>query len=502
MSKNSSNVSHGHRLDKALFAAGIQCAKRLYLEYHDPKAAPAPSESRQSFAEMGQRLAEMAREGFPKGDTVEESDHAKATAQTQALLAGKGDSAIFNAAFERDGVEIRCDIVLPNRDGESLDIFEVKAGTKVKPRHVMDVALQMWVIDGTDYKVNRASLLHLDAEFRHDGAKSFPVHKLFKNVDVTKKARKRKRRIADYIENFHHILDDQTTLELPTGTWCINPIPCNHLPNCRKSAPEHPLLELPDLTPAQESELHQVGIESIKQIDAGMESLTPMQRRVLGGLAKDALVTEPIIREEFETIVLPVCFVSAGLALQVLPRFAHSRPWQHLPFQWNAQIIHEDGKVEQRSYLADGSGDPRTEFVSSLALCIEDVGTVVTWSRRLEPTLRQIMEDSPELKQDVRGLLQMDPIALDLLVREGVYHPNMHGSFEIGSVRAALMNEDNPGSGAGRIVDDDEARSAFERLLNPRTRSTTRDRLRGELEEFGARNCSWMVDIYKVLGAS
>ena len=502
MSKNSSSVSHGHRLDKALFAAGIQCAKRLYLEYHSPKSSPPPSESRQSFAEMGQRLAEMAREGFPKGDTIDEPDHAKATAKTKSLLEKEGDSAIFNAAFERDGVEIRCDILLPNRDGESLDIFEVKAGTKVKPRHVMDVALQMWVIEGINYKVNRASLLHLDAGFCHDGAEAFPIHKLFKNVDVTKKARKRKRRIAEYIENFQHILDDETTLELPTGTWCINPIPCNHLPNCRKSAPAHPLLELPDLTPAQESELHLLGIESIEQIDPKTESLTPMQRRVLGGLSKGSLVAESVIREEFETIVFPVCFVSAGLALQVLPRFPQSRPWQHLPFQWNAQIIHEDGKVEYRTYLADGSGDPRSEFVATLARCIEDVGTVVTWSRRLEPTLRQIMEDFPDLKQDVRGLLQMDPIALDLLVREGVYHPGMHGSYEISSVRAALMNEETPTSGAGLIVDDDAARSAFERLLNPRIRSTTRSRLKGELEEYGAKVCSWMVDIYKTLGAT
>jgi Domain of unknown function(DUF2779) len=489
-----------HRLDKPLFAAGMQCAKRLYQEFHDPDSIPKPNEIRKALFEIGLTLTKMAWEGFPNGERVEEKDHAAAVARTAQLLENESGAAIFDAAFVRNGVEIRCDVVLPSRADKEIDIFEVKAGTKVKPRHVMDVALQMWVVEGAGYTVKNASLLHLDAEYRHNGGKTYPVHKIFKNADVSKKARKRKRRIEDYIDNFQIILDDETTLELPTGTWCINPIPCCYAPQCRKLAPKNPLLEFPDLTPGQESELHQLGIETIDQIAADTESLTPIQKRVLRSFASGGLVLDELVAEELDTIVYPLCAVSTELALQVLPRFENSRPWQHIPFQWSARILHEDGKVEYRSFVANGVDDPRPAFVTSLATCIDDVGTVVTWSRKLEASMRQIMEDVSSLKDEIRSLLQMDPLALDVVVRTATYHPAQKGSFELQAAHAAFTGKALATAKTG-IRDAEDARAAFEKLHNTRTRSTTRTKLRKELEDYGANQSQAMLEIVETLQA-
>lgn len=488
-----------HRLDKTLFAAGIQCAKRLYQEFHSPESIPAPSESRQVFAEIGVRLAAMACEGFPRGDRVEEATHEAAVERTLALLESGEGGAIFNAAFRRDGVEVYCDVVLPGRGTRELDIFEVKSGTKVKPRHVMDIALQMWVIEGHDYTVSSASLLHLDAEYRHDGEKNFPVHKLFKNVDVTKKARKRKRRIPDFLENFQIVLNDETTLDLPTGTWCINPITCGYLSECCKSTPANSLIELPELTALQESALHQIGIETIDNIDPEVVELTRPQARALRAIREQTLVVEPVVAEEFETIVFPICFTTINFALQVLPQFEHARPWQHLPYQWSAHILHEDGKLEHREYLAKGSKDPRAEFIASLLDCIDDVGTVVTWSKQLEPCIRKIMEDLPKLKEEAKALLHMDPLAMDTLIREGVYHKDFRGSFELSDVHAALTGKPRPKRRAKGIHDDEDARAAFEKLINTRTRAATRTKLCEELSEYAKARSTEMLEIYQSL---
>ncbi len=498
MTDSDNQVTQYHRLDKTLFAAGMQCAKRLYQEFHDPGSIPKPNEMRKSLAEIGQSLTEMAWDGFPRGERIEGKDHATAATRTLEALQGDSGVAIFDAAFTRNGVEIRCDVVLPSGGEKTIDIFEVKSGTKVKPRHVMDVALQMWGIEGAGYTVRSASLLHLDAEFRHDGSKDFPVHEIFKNADVTKKARKRKRRIEDYIDNFQIILDDETTLELPTGTWCLNPIPCCYAAQCRKLAPENPLLEFPDLTPGQESELHQLGIETIDQIDPGTERLTDVQKRVLKSFAANDLVVEELLAEEFDTIVYPLCVVSTQLALHVLPRFEHSRPWQHVPFQWSARILQENGDVEYRSFVSDGTEDPRQAFVKSFAQCIDDVGTVVTWSRRLEPSLRQIMEDLRPVKEEVRSLLQMDPLALDVLIKNATYHPKLKGSFDLRDVHTALTGNDLSTGKAG-IDNEEDARAAFEKMQNTRTRSTTRAKLKKDLGEYGSRQSQAMLEIVQKL---
>lgn len=486
------------RIDKSLFAAGVQCAKRLYLEAHHPDRLPEPPQSRQQLAEIGLRLTDLATQGFPRSDKVEESDHAAAVEKTHALLEADSGGAILDAAFERDGVEVRCDIVLANRDG-SLDIFEVKSGTKVKPRHVMDVALQMWTIEGSGRSVRAASILHLDAEYRHDGSKDYPVHSFFKNVDVTKKAKRRKRRIPEYVETFLNALKDDTSLDLPTGTWCTQPIPCAFLPQCLEEGPKHPLVELPDLTPGQESGLHQQGIETIDQVNAEVTELTSTQQRALRALAEDGLVVDDRLTQEFDTIIFPLCFIATDLSLQVLPVFEKTRPWQHLPILWSARILHEDGKVEEKSFISDSSRDPRADFVVTLADCIDEVGTVFTFSRRLEPALRQTMEDVPKTKDDVRALLQMEPIEFDLLLRDSVYHPVMKARFELEDWHAAVLEGTRPTPRTSGIKHEEDARAAFDKLLNARTRATTRQKLRKELLAWSGERAQMMLEIFQKL---
>ena len=140
----------------------MQCAKRLYLEYHHPEEVPEPTVGRQALQEAGARLLELACQGFPKGRRIDAEDMAQAAEQTHEILSQEEGTAVFDAAFVFEQAEVRCDIVLPTGRGE-LDIFEVKSGTKVKPRHIMDFALQMYVIEACGHTVRNASILHLDA---------------------------------------------------------------------------------------------------------------------------------------------------------------------------------------------------------------------------------------------------------------------------------------------------------------------------------------------------
>ncbi len=478
-----SAVQTNQRINKSLFAAGMQCAKRLYLEYHQADEIPKPTVRRQSLLDAGEQLLALACQGFPNGKTVDTDDTVEAAEQTREILSQGEGAAIFNAAFAVEHADVRCDIVLPTGSGQ-LDIFEVKSGTKVKPRHIRDFAFQVYVIEACGHTVRNASIVHLSPEYLHDGSKDLPANTLFKNVDVSAKVRKRIAAAQTYLDNYLTVISDETTLDLPMGTWCTAPIPCHYLEACREETSARPLLELPDITKNLESELHQEGIEDLQQVDEKRDGLTLIQRRALRSVASNELVVEPTARKSLDEAVHPVGLVHVDFALHVIPQLKNSRPWEHVPFQWNAHVVHEDGTVEQHGWLADGKDDPRPGFIHSLAECAEQCETLALYTGRLHRVLKHLLEQLPDQKSHVRSLLNVPRVALDHAVRTGIYHPEFRGSFDFEVVLRALgpdMNLD-----ALPIQTPEEAAAAFQRLLLSSTRAPTRKKLSSQLAEFGS----------------
>lgn len=493
--KSESKAASSRPLDKALFAAGAQCAKRLYLEYHRPKLVPAPSENQENLAEVGRELVEMACKAFPKGEAMDTADFAAATRRTKEILEQAKPVVLFHAAFGHEGVEVRADIVLGGTD-KSVMLYEVKSGTKVKPRHVQDVALQIHVIEACGYKVRTASVLHLNPGFVHDGKGAPPVQQLFKSVDITERARRHLERVRDQLGNFRAVLADRGSEDLPMGTWCHMPFRCVFYAHCREQAPGHPLVEMPDLTRSQESRWHEAGIETMTRVDPQQPGLTLLQRRALKAIETGGLVVEDFVRAEMAELEHPVHLIHIGYLIDVLPRFARSRPWQAIPFQWSSHVLHADGKVEHRMYFHAEREDPRPALVRALSDHVRGAGTVVVYGGQFEDRMRELLEDVPEHKADVRLLLNAPYIDLQRLLRAGVYHPGFRGSFQLADVAAGLGAPIAP---TEDIADVDAASLAYARYLNTRTRANTRERLKAGLEAFAKAQSQASLAILRAL---
>jgi hypothetical protein len=479
-------------ITKPLFEAGIQCAKRLYLDFHFPERAPARTEERQELAEIGARLVELASQAFQQGTSLIDEPIDRAAEKTLELTSSGKAGVVFHAAFRGGGSEVRVDIALSSASGE-LDIFEVKAGTTVKPRHLLDVALQIHTIEAAGGKVRSASILHLDPKYKHDGSSNYPVQQLFKNVDVTKRARNHLDKIQAHIDGFRILLEDEGTLELPTGTWCTNPLPCDHLPACREEAPEYPLVDLPQLKPDLESKLHENGIEDISQIDENNAGLTLQQRRVVASVTHDKLIVEPVLAEELRDIDYPIAFVHVHWHLQVLPKFANSRPWSKIPFLWSMQTLSEDPQSEQHGFVADSPDDPREPSLKSLAEALRNTGTLVIYGRGLDERLRSMLDDLPALKPDLRSLLQVPLLELGNLLQHAIYHPDFQGKYDLATMCRTILQED---AGTDALANDDEVGRAYRRMIKPRTRQKTREALAADLAAYSRRQTELMVKLY------
>ena len=498
MTRKRSTVSDSRPIDKALFAAGLQCAKRLYLSYHFPEEAPEPTHAQLAMADAGRQLVVLAREGFPKGTIIEGKDFDADAETTKAHLGEKRPMILFDAAFRFQDVDVRSDVAIVSADG-SLSIFEVKSGTKVKPRHIMDVALQTWVIESLGYRVLSSNVLHVNAHYRHEREGVYPAQQLFKNADVTERVRKVVAKIPGQLQAFRALLQDPATLELPTGLWCREPFTCIYLEGCLSEGPEHPLLELPELTRQQEHYFHENGIEAIAALDPNQPGLAHVQKRAITSVQQDAPIVEDFVRQELADLDFPVHFVHVEFLLEVLPRYAGTRPWQQVPYLWSTLSLHEDGQVTVASHLCDEKADPRPEFVKTLCAYLKGNGMLMLFSNYFEARMRELLEDQlgHPIKSDLRVLINMPYLEMQHLVQAGVYAPSFRGAFDLDTVANALLGPDPAAEKETRS--SEHAMAAYVKILTPRTRATTRAKLKEDLLAWAKSRAERMHELFRRL---
>lgn len=479
-------------LDKLLFEAGLQCPKRLYLDCHRP-ATGEPSDDRQAQAEAGRRLIELARSAFPKGVAVDIEDGDKAAEQTRKLLEAE-TPILFGATFRADDVEVRVDILLRQKTGE-LDLFEVKSGTKVKPRYMTDLALQLHVAERAGHKVRFLHLLHVNPRYAHKAGADLVPQQLFKSADVTGKVRRQLPRIEPLLRQFRAQMQDDSSLQLPMGTFCRLPFPCPHLEACSKEAPKLALHELPELSPKQEAALHEEGIESLDQLDPTRPGLTFKQRRVLQCMQQGSPIIEPFVREELRQVNYPLHFLAFAGVIDTLPRFDGQRPWRLVPYAWAANTLYEDGRLETAAFVHADKEDPRPGFVQSLAKHLEVGGMILCWGDRALDGMHDLLEDLPGHKASIRAVIGRPNLDMMKLFDAGVFHPELRGRSDLRSAASILIGDH--GADDLPLHDDEQVRGALQKAWAPRVRATTREKIAAEIQGWVAWQSAALLALWR-----
>ncbi len=493
--KTRTKAAPERRFDKPLYEAGQQCQKRLYLDCHEP-AAEHDSEARRTMSETGQKLVQLARGAFARGIEVAGKTLQQRADKTAELLANGESAALFGAAFVADGIEVSSDIVVRQKDG-SLDLFEVKSGTRVKSRHLGDLALQALTIEKAGYKVHGAFVLYLDKTYRHQGGDDYTPHGLIKSADVTERVRRLLPRVQRDIDRFRLQLNDESALALPTGTFCTTPFPCPHLDRCRKEEPEFPLRMLPDLTREQEAELHQEGIADLLQIDEARPGLTFRQRRTLQAIAQRQPILDPLVKEELGQVEFPLHLLSIARVVEPLPKFAGQRPWQPTPYAWAVETVSERGVVTQDSFAYADKDDPRPEFIRTLGKRLEAGGMLILWSADSLDAVRTLLDSLPTEKPAVRAVLARQHLDLRRLLESGLFHPDLLRARTIWDTARTLLGAEP--AGLGEIHDEDSLLRALQKATTPRTRSATKEKIAADLKAYVAAEAATLLSLCRKL---
>jgi hypothetical protein len=459
------------RLSKTRFCQGLQCPKQLWWRVHEPEAPElVVGPALRAVFDRGHQVGEAARERFPGGVLVlgERREVRERVERTRRAMA-EGAPAVFEAAFDEDGVFVAVDVLERLRRGFAL--AEVKSTLDVKEEHLPDVGIQLHVLRRAGLEVPRAEVMHLNRECR------FPdLSNLFVRDDVTGEAEALLPGVPARIRELRRTLDGPIP-NVEIGPHCTKPYPCPFLQRCWKPFPPGHVSHLTRLSGRAVGELLADGILTVHDLTAGhLDAFPGIARRQAESLRTGRTVVEPGLAEALAAIREPVAFLDFETVMPAIPAWPGCHPYDQVPVQMSCHVAGAGGALQHFAFLAEGPGDPRPGVAAEVARACEGARTVVAYNAPFE---RGCLERLAAAVPPLRGALEAAAGRLvDLLpiVRDHVYHPAFGGSFGMKRVLPALVPD--LGYADLEIAEGGAASATLEALLLHGEARGERERLR------------------------
>jgi hypothetical protein len=466
-------------LSKSRYLAALQCDRRLWLDVHAPEEGTPLGEAQRHIFRMGSELGLAAHALFPGGVLVEATaaNHETALRQTRSLMADESVPAIFEAAFEHEGVRIRVDILERRGEGcgeQRWGLREVKSSSKLKrPQHLPDLAVQKWVLDGSGVEVDSAQLVHVNSDFVL-GSGEIGWSTFFRRIELIEELDTREMDgVAKRIAAMYGALEATAAPAREPGSFCKKPHLCNYWDVC--TAGKSASWFVHQTRAKAERKAHMVEVTESGRPWFSEELATAL-----------AVAKPPVWALDFEAI---------GPAI---PFYEGTKPYQALAFQWSLHRLSAEGDVEHFEYLADGREDPRTGVARNLIEVLgRDAAPVLAYSNYEKRCLTNMAEHLPGLADQLESIVDR---LVDLLpiVQKHVYHPDLLGSFSIKRVGPAFA----PGVGyedLSGVADGMAALGAFSRIVKGELSSVDEARLRGELLMYCGRDTLALLEVFRAL---
>jgi len=425
-------------LSKSQYMKGLQCPKALWLFKNRRDLATEPDQRRLNLFETGHRVGDLAKQLFPGGAEVEyrQSDYQGMLDETAQLM--KSENVIYEGSFSTNGVFVRADILVKN--GEAWDIYEVKATASTKAVHKPDVAIQ-WYVISQHLLLNKACLVHLNTAYVRSG--ELDVQSLFSVDEVTVAVQAEQASIADNLNDLEQVLAGAEP-DILIGTHCNNPYECDFHHHCWRDVPYPSVLDLCRLNGDKKFEYYHQGIVTYEDArnHIGLNAAQTLQVNTV--LNRELHIDTDAIADYLRDVRYPINFLDFETFQDAIPRFDGQGPYKNIPFQYSLHVLHENGKLEHKEFLADETEDPRLKLAQRLLEDVTGEGTIFAFHQSFEigviRSLAKCFDQYATQLMALTGRFKDLEIPFNKLM---YYHPDFHGSFSIKSVLPALCPNDS-----------------------------------------------------------
>jgi hypothetical protein len=407
----------------------------LYLEKNHPELGELSTSTQAAFS-IGNQVGDLSHQLYGSDDSIMllyEDGLETALKQTKALLDSGFQHPIFEATFQYDGVLVRVDVLIP--DGNAWRIVEVKASTRVKKEHHLDLAIQCWVVQNLGYTISTASLAFINNGFEYPGDGDYQG--LLIEEDLTERIDELQILVPSMIQNARKALTNGVP-KIEIGGHCSSPYKCQFISHCWPSDVEYPITGLGGGLPKL-AKIVLDGYCDIKEVPDDRVSGAVQQRihqvtcsgkaEVLSGGREFVKSLEfPRYYLDFETIGPPV------------PIWPGTKPYKAVPIQWSCHI--EDGPDDFRhEEFLDLSGKPPMRLLAEkMITCLGSRGPILMYTNYEQTVINTLIRLFPDLQTPLQALIDR-LVDLHPPVKANYYHPKMLGSWSIKAVLPCIAPE-------------------------------------------------------------
>jgi predicted RecB family nuclease len=369
--------------------------------------------------------------------------------------------------------------ILQRLKNDRWNLIEVKSSTSAKEVYVVDAAIQYYVLNGAGLALDRAGILHLNNQYVYDGAQ-LDLQQLFNFTDLTAEIGQRQFTIALQVENLKSVISSDSPPSISPSRHCLSPYKCEFWENCTRGKPDFWVMGLTGMTNRRFLDLAEIGVETIDAIPENYP-LTALQERIRQCVTSNREFISPDLRSELLDVEYPIHFLDFETISPAIPRYAGTRPYETVPFQWSDHIQFEDGQVEHREYLCMEDKDPRAEFTEMLLEALGDRGTIFTYTGYETGILNSLAISIPSLEPKLSSLTSRFK-DLYAIIRRQYYNPLFHGSFSLKYVLPALV----PSMSYEKLSIQEGSLASLEylRMIDPATPADEKERIGKDLLEY------------------
>jgi hypothetical protein len=481
------------RISKSKYLNGLQCKKLLWYVYNEPKAIPEPDEATQAIFEQGHLVGDYAKKLFPKGVEVDHTGtFEEGLRSTKELITRR--VPIFEAALVYKLCYARADILEPVND-DKWDLIEVKSSTELKDVNYNDIGFQYYLYSRAGLKINKCYLMCIDNTYIRKG--EIEPDKLLKKIDVTEEIKSTySKTIEDNITEMAKAIAAKTYIEPGIGAHCTKPYDCPLIEKCWSFLPDRNvfLLYSNNKLPAA---LIKDGILKLSEIPESVDLNEKHQIQVHCEKTGKPYVNKEKIKEFLDTIQYPAYYMDFETCGSAIPLFDNSSPYQQIPFQFSVHVVKNKGaQPEHFSFLADGTNDPRPEFMARLKKVMGTKGSVIAYNAGFEMgILKKCADVLPNYKSWVEAIEERIIDLLKPFSNFVYYHPEQDGSCSLKKVLPALTGKsyDEMEIGDGETASSEYCRVTFTED------NKDKEKVRKLLEEYCGLDTLGMVDIVEKL---
>lgn len=426
---------------KSKFMKFKNCNKRLWLEKY--KKDEASEQETFLLAEEGTDVGKLAQHLFP-GIFVIENKELKLMVEETINVLGH-TKYIAEASFFYKNHYCAIDILKNNEDG-SYDIYEVKSTSKVKSEHIYDIAYQKFVLENYGLNIKNCFLIHINGEYVFD--KVLNIQNFFIIDDVSAKVKKIC--VEEDIKECDSILNNEKEPQTVLSSVCEQYNGCPFKEYCYKTKKANEKDSVLNLYNCRSRfNWANMGISTFKELLTSNEykSLTIIQKRQIEHFLNELEDFKDLnmISNFLKTIKFPIYFFDFESYQYLIPKFNGTKPYQQIPFQYSLHILHENGNLEHREFLAEpGDANFLEKITKSYIKDLDTEGSIIAYNTTFECSrIKEAIKIFPAFKNELEAILERFIDLADVFQGGMYYNSKMGKSFSIKSVLPALFPDDS-----------------------------------------------------------